>query len=79
MSGLVSDEYGEEVPAPTPSVENGVARGHERREKRNRMADKVAATEARTTRSSWRLVAWRGWADGTYISLQQPSLASQSG
>jgi hypothetical protein len=50
MSGLVLDEYKEEVPALTPSAENGVARRrrHERREKRNRMANKVAATEART-------------------------------
>jgi hypothetical protein len=26
VSGLVSDEYGEESPAPTPSAENGVVR-----------------------------------------------------
>jgi hypothetical protein len=27
VSGLVSDKYGEEAHAPTPSTENGVARG----------------------------------------------------
>jgi hypothetical protein len=49
MSGLVSDEYGEEAPAPTPSVENGVARRwrHEGREKRSRMANEVVANEVR--------------------------------
>jgi hypothetical protein len=48
--GLVSDEYGEEAPAPTPSTEKGVAqrRRHERREKRSMMANEVATTEART-------------------------------
>jgi hypothetical protein len=51
MSGLVSDEYGEEAPAPTPSAENGVARRwrHEEREKRSRMTHEVATTETRTT------------------------------
>jgi hypothetical protein len=50
VSGLVSDEYREEAPAPTPSAENGVARRqrHEGREKRSRMANEVAATEAST-------------------------------
>ena len=50
MSGLVSDEYGEEAPAPTPSAENGVVqrRRYEGREKRSRMANEVATTEART-------------------------------
>jgi hypothetical protein len=50
MSGLVSDEYGEKAPAPTPSTENEVARRwrHEGREKRSRLANKVMATEART-------------------------------
>jgi hypothetical protein len=50
VSGLVSDEYGEEAPAPTPSVENGVARrwGHEEREKISIMMNKVVTTEART-------------------------------
>jgi hypothetical protein len=45
----MSDEYGEEAHAPTPSTENGVARRwrHEGREKRNRMTNKVVATEAR--------------------------------
>jgi hypothetical protein len=35
VSRLVSDEYGEEVPAPMPSIENRVARRerHEGREK----------------------------------------------
>jgi hypothetical protein len=50
MSGLVSNEYGDETPAPTPYVENGVARRwrHEGREKRSRMANEVVANEART-------------------------------
>jgi hypothetical protein len=50
MSGLVSDEYREEASTPTPSTENGVARRwrHERREKRNKMTNEVATTEART-------------------------------
>jgi hypothetical protein len=48
--GLVSDEYGEEVPAPMPSAENGVARRwrQEQSEKRSRMTNEVVATEART-------------------------------
>jgi hypothetical protein len=48
--GLVSDEYGEEAPAPMPSAENGVARRwrNKGREKRSRMANEVVATEART-------------------------------
>jgi hypothetical protein len=52
VSGLVSDEYEEEAPAPTPSTENGVARrwSHEEREreKRSRMKNEVVATEAMT-------------------------------
>jgi hypothetical protein len=54
--GLVSDEYGEETPAPTPSAENGVTqrRSHEVREKRSRMTNEVPATEARTTIIMWR-------------------------
>jgi hypothetical protein len=50
VSGLVSDEYGEEAPAPTPFAENGVARRrrHEWREKRSRMSNEVVATEVRT-------------------------------
>ena len=46
----MSDEYEEEASAPTPSVENGVAwrRRHKGREKISRMANEVAATEART-------------------------------
>jgi hypothetical protein len=50
VSGLVSDEYGEEAPAPMPSIENGVAwrQRQEGREKRSRMANEVVATEART-------------------------------
>jgi hypothetical protein len=53
--GLVSDEYGEETPAPTPSAENGVAqrRRHEGREKSS-MANEVAATEARIMIIVWR-------------------------
>jgi hypothetical protein len=49
VSGLVSDEYREEAPAPTPSAENGVVRRwrHEGREKRSRMVNEVLATEAR--------------------------------
>jgi hypothetical protein len=47
---LVSDEYREETPAPTPYSENGVARRqrHDGREKRSSMANEVAATETRT-------------------------------
>jgi hypothetical protein len=50
VSGLVSDEYEEEVHAPTPSAENRVAQRwrHEGREKRSRIANKLVATEART-------------------------------
>jgi hypothetical protein len=50
VSGLVSDEYGEETPAPTPSVENEVARRwrHEGREKRSRMTNEVVTTETMT-------------------------------
>jgi hypothetical protein len=50
VSGLVLDEYGEETSTPMPFVENGVARRQrpEGREKRSRMANEVAATEART-------------------------------
>ena len=45
---MVSDEYREEAPAPTPYAKNGVAqrRRHEGREKRSRMANKVATTKA---------------------------------
>jgi hypothetical protein len=48
--GSVLDEYGEETPVPMPSANNEVARRrrHEGREKRSRMANEVAATEART-------------------------------
>ena len=50
MSGLVSDEYGEEAQAATPSAENGVARRwrHEEREESSRMANEVVSTEAMT-------------------------------
>jgi hypothetical protein len=50
VSGLVSNEYEEEAPTPTPSAENVVARRwrHEGREKKSRMANEVVATEART-------------------------------
>jgi hypothetical protein len=44
VSGLVLDEYEEEVPAPTPSTENGAAR---------KMTNEVAATEARTIIIVW--------------------------
>jgi hypothetical protein len=56
VSGLVLDEYGEEVPAPTPFAENRVARKrrHESREKRSRMTNEVAATEARIIIIVWR-------------------------
>jgi hypothetical protein len=42
-------EYGEETLAPTPSAKNGMVRRrrHEGREKRNRMMNEVATTEAR--------------------------------
>jgi hypothetical protein len=45
----VSDEYMEETSAPTFSAENGVARRqrYEEREKRSRITNKMAATEAR--------------------------------
>jgi hypothetical protein len=48
VPGLVSDEYGEEAHAPTPSVENGVAWRwrHEGREKISIMTNEVVATEA---------------------------------
>jgi hypothetical protein len=54
MSGLVSDEYGEEAHAPTPFAENRVTRRwrHEGREK-SRMANEVVATEARTMIIVW--------------------------
>jgi hypothetical protein len=50
VSGLVSDDYGEEVHAPAPSTENGVVRRWrlEGREKRRRMVNEVVVTEART-------------------------------
>jgi hypothetical protein len=50
VSGLVSDEYGEEAHAPMPSADNGVLRRwrHEGREKRNRMANEVVANETST-------------------------------
>jgi hypothetical protein len=51
----VSDEYGEDVHAPTPSAENGVVPRwrHEGREKRSRMTNEVVATEARTIIIVW--------------------------
>jgi hypothetical protein len=50
MSGLVSNEYGEEAHAPTPFAENEVARRwrHEGGEKRSRMTNEVVATEVMT-------------------------------
>jgi hypothetical protein len=65
VSGLVSDEYREEAPAPTPSAENGVARRwrHEGREKRSRMANEVVATEAMTI-----IIVWRyRWPNGSCL------------
>jgi hypothetical protein len=54
--GLVSDEYGEEAPAPMPFAENGVTRRwrHEGREKRSRMVNEVVTTEVRTIIIVWR-------------------------
>jgi hypothetical protein len=66
VSRLVSDEYGEEAPAPTSSVENGVARRwrHEGREKRSKMANEVVATEARTI-----IIVWRyRWLNGSCLA-----------
>jgi hypothetical protein len=49
VSGLVLDEYGEEAPAPTLSAERVARRRrHEWREKRSKMTNEVARTEART-------------------------------
>jgi hypothetical protein len=55
VSGLVSDEYGEEAPAPMPSAKNGVALRwrHEEREKISRMTNEVVAIEARTMIIVW--------------------------
>jgi hypothetical protein len=66
VSGLVSDEYGKEAPALTPSAENGVARRwrHEGREKRSRMTNEVAATEARTII----IVRKYRWSNGSYLA-----------
>jgi hypothetical protein len=68
VSGLVSDEYGEEAHAPTPSAENEVAWRwrHEGREKRSRMTNEVVATEAWTI-----IIVWR------YRWPNEPRLASQ--
>jgi hypothetical protein len=56
VSGLVSDEYGEEAHVPMPSAENRVARRprHEGREKRSRMMNEVATIESRTIIMMWR-------------------------
>jgi hypothetical protein len=56
VSELVRDEYGEEAPAPTPFVENVMARRwrHEGREKRSKMANEVVATKAMTIIIVWR-------------------------
>jgi hypothetical protein len=68
VSGLVSDEYGEEAHAPTPSTEDGVARRwrHKGREKRSRMTNEVVATEAMTIITV-----------GRYRWPNEPSLASR--
>jgi hypothetical protein len=46
----VSNEYGKDVHAPTPSAENGVTRRwrHEVKEKISRMTNEVVAIDART-------------------------------
>jgi hypothetical protein len=64
--GLVSDEYREEMHAPTPSTENGVVRRwrHERREKRIRMSNEEVATQAGTI-----IIVWRyRWPDGSCLA-----------
>jgi hypothetical protein len=69
VSGLVSDEYGEEAHAPTPSAENRVVRRwrHEEREKRNMMVNEMVATETKTI-----IIVWRyKWSNG-------PCLANRS-
>jgi hypothetical protein len=49
MSGLMSDEYGEEASLPRPLPRMGGGGGGMRGEKkRSRMANEVAATEPRT-------------------------------
>jgi hypothetical protein len=65
VSGLVSDEYGEEVPALTLFAENGVTRRrrHEGREKRSRMANEVATIEAKTIITVWRY----RWPNESYL------------
>jgi hypothetical protein len=52
---MVSDEYKEKAPSPTPSAENGAVRRwrHEGREKRSRMVNEVVATETRTIIIVW--------------------------
>jgi hypothetical protein len=65
MLGLVSDEYGEEAPTPTPSAENGVVRRQRHgAERRSRMANKVAATEARTN-----IVQRYRWPNGLCLTV----------
>jgi hypothetical protein len=61
VSGLVSDGYKEEAPAPMLSTENGVVQRqiHEGREKRNMMANEVATTETRTIFIVRKLSAFR--------------------
>jgi hypothetical protein len=66
LRGLVSGEYGEKVPTPTPFADNGVAwrRRHEGREIRRRMANEVAAIEARTIIIMWRY----RWPNGSCLA-----------
>jgi hypothetical protein len=66
VSGLVSDDYGEEVPASAPSTKNGMVRRWrlEGREKRSRIVNEVVATEARTI-----IIVWRyRWPNGSCLA-----------
>jgi hypothetical protein len=66
MLGLVSDEYGEEAPAPTPSAENRVAQRqrYEGGEKRSKLTNEVATTEAKTI-----IIMWRSrWSNGSCLT-----------
>jgi hypothetical protein len=68
VSGLVSDEYGEEAPAPTPSVKNGVARRwrHEGRER------KEAQWRTRWWRLRWGPSLSCGGIDGQMSRVWRP-------
>jgi hypothetical protein len=80
MLGLVSDEYVEEAPAPTPSPENRVAWRwrHEGREKRRRIANEVAATKARRSLSCEHIEGqigrvWRAGPGTTHLVVPRPA------